>query len=201
MVTLHHQHCRLLHEGSTVHADRGCCDTLQSHAMPIKLHQLHMQHATSGRSVLLLSAATVCRKLEEYMAKYGDLCESFGERRVTIRKLETVEEVLKEADVRTCRLCVLWAWLGLAGFAVQHGVIYIRVPAAEREMRQQAAKQALSCAVIHTVQNVRVASAWWPAYSDACARRCRTSPLTCLLTCSDHSQLPLIQQACLQGSM
>ena len=47
------------------------------------------------------------------MAKYGDLCESFGERRVTIRKLDTVEEVLKEADVRTCRLCVLWHGLGL----------------------------------------------------------------------------------------
>ena len=59
------------------------------------------------------------------MAKYGDLCESFGERRVTIRKLDTVEEVLKEADVRTCRLCVLWAWFGPAGFAVQHAVLYI----------------------------------------------------------------------------
>ena len=44
------------------------------------------------------------------MAKYGDLCASFGERRPTIRKLDTVEEVLKEADVCPCwrhHVCVL----------------------------------------------------------------------------------------------
>ncbi|KAK9806540.1 hypothetical protein WJX73_009186 [Symbiochloris irregularis] len=37
--------------------------------------------------------------LEEYMQRYGDMLESFGEPRVTCRKLDTVEEVLKEADV------------------------------------------------------------------------------------------------------
>ena len=38
--------------------------------------------------------------LEEYIRDYGKLLESKGERPVAIRKLETVEEVLKEADVR-----------------------------------------------------------------------------------------------------
>lgn len=43
------------------------------------------------------------------MAKYGELVSSFGERAPTIRKLETVEEVLKEADVRPrqCPSCIL----------------------------------------------------------------------------------------------
>eukprot|EP00803_Ostreobium_quekettii_P007540 evm.model.scf_110EXC.8 EVM.evm.TU.scf_110EXC.8 scf_110EXC:140280-146754(-) len=39
------------------------------------------------------------KKLEDYVSKYGDLLESCGERRVTCRRLETVEEVLREADV------------------------------------------------------------------------------------------------------
>ena len=47
----------------------------------------------------LLTCAT-CRKLEEYMAKYGELVSSFGERPPTIRKVDTVEEVLEQADVR-----------------------------------------------------------------------------------------------------
>lgn len=38
--------------------------------------------------------------LEEYIRDYGKLLEAKGERPVSIRKLETVEEVLKEADVR-----------------------------------------------------------------------------------------------------
>lgn len=39
------------------------------------------------------------RFLEEYFQRYGDMLESFGEPRVTCRKLESIEEVLKEADV------------------------------------------------------------------------------------------------------
>lgn len=48
------------------------------------------------------------RFLEDYFQKYGDLLESFGEKRVTIRKLDSVEDVLKEADaspIMTMRLC------------------------------------------------------------------------------------------------
>ena len=38
--------------------------------------------------------------LEEYIADYSKLLESKGEPAVTITRFETVEEVLKEADVR-----------------------------------------------------------------------------------------------------
>ncbi|KAK9817771.1 hypothetical protein WJX72_001967 [[Myrmecia] bisecta] len=37
--------------------------------------------------------------LEDYVAKYGKLLESVGERAITCTRLETVEEVLKQADV------------------------------------------------------------------------------------------------------
>ena len=37
--------------------------------------------------------------LEEYVADYAKLLESKGEPGITIRKLETVDEVLQEADV------------------------------------------------------------------------------------------------------
>ena len=50
-------------------------------------------------------AAALCRKLEEYMAKYGELVKSFGERPPTIRKVDTVEEVLQQADVRALLRC------------------------------------------------------------------------------------------------
>jgi len=40
------------------------------------------------------------KKLEEFIGEYGKLLESKGERAVTIEKLETVEDVLKRADVR-----------------------------------------------------------------------------------------------------
>ena len=38
--------------------------------------------------------------LEEYIGKYGQLLESMKEAPITIRRVDTVEEVLKEADVR-----------------------------------------------------------------------------------------------------
>eukprot|EP01026_Neomeris_dumetosa_P053841 TRINITY_DN4818_c0_g1_i7.p1 TRINITY_DN4818_c0_g1~~TRINITY_DN4818_c0_g1_i7.p1 ORF type:complete len:398 (-),score=64.05 TRINITY_DN4818_c0_g1_i7:60-1253(-) len=38
-------------------------------------------------------------KLEEYIAKYGDLLAEQGERRVTCKRVETVEEVLSSSDV------------------------------------------------------------------------------------------------------
>ena len=37
--------------------------------------------------------------LEEYISDYSKLLESKGEEGITIRKLETVDEVLQEADV------------------------------------------------------------------------------------------------------
>ena len=37
--------------------------------------------------------------LEEYVADYAKLLESKGEPGISIRKLETVDEVLQEADV------------------------------------------------------------------------------------------------------
>ena len=40
------------------------------------------------------------KKLEEFIGEYGALLKSKGERAVTIEKLETVEDVLKRADVR-----------------------------------------------------------------------------------------------------
>ncbi|GMH43611.1 hypothetical protein BSKO_11533 [Bryopsis sp. KO-2023] len=39
------------------------------------------------------------KNLEKYMKAYGDLQESFGERRITCTRLATPEDVLKEADV------------------------------------------------------------------------------------------------------
>lgn len=43
--------------------------------------------------------------LEEYISDYAKLLESKGEPGITIRKLETVDEVLQEADVSipSCR--------------------------------------------------------------------------------------------------
>eukprot|EP01024_Parvocaulis_polyphysoides_P012188 TRINITY_DN14375_c0_g2_i1.p2 TRINITY_DN14375_c0_g2~~TRINITY_DN14375_c0_g2_i1.p2 ORF type:complete len:393 (+),score=74.35 TRINITY_DN14375_c0_g2_i1:119-1297(+) len=38
-------------------------------------------------------------KLEEYLKQYGDLLEASGERRITCKRLETVEEVLQQSDV------------------------------------------------------------------------------------------------------
>eukprot|EP00873_Tetraselmis_striata_P009076 jgi/Tetstr1/429340/TSEL_019258.t1 len=38
-------------------------------------------------------------KLEDYVNAYGEFLKSQGERPVTVRRLETVEEVLREADV------------------------------------------------------------------------------------------------------
>lgn len=37
--------------------------------------------------------------LEKYVKAYGDLQESFGDRRITITRVATVEDVLKQADV------------------------------------------------------------------------------------------------------
>lgn len=39
------------------------------------------------------------KKLEDYIKKYGDLLESCGEKRVVCRRLETMKDVMKEADV------------------------------------------------------------------------------------------------------
>jgi lactate dehydrogenase-like 2-hydroxyacid dehydrogenase len=39
------------------------------------------------------------KKLEQYVADYGKLLQQHGERPVTVRRLETVEEVLQQADV------------------------------------------------------------------------------------------------------
>lgn len=46
------------------------------------------------------------KKLEEFVQKYGDLLESFKEKRVVCKRLETVKEVLQEADVVSLH-CVL----------------------------------------------------------------------------------------------
>lgn len=40
------------------------------------------------------------KRLESFIADYGKLLESKGERAVTIKQLPTVEDVLKHADVR-----------------------------------------------------------------------------------------------------
>lgn len=42
-------------------------------------------------------------KLEAYIKAYGDLLEAHGEPRVTCTRLETVEEVLQQADVSAGR--------------------------------------------------------------------------------------------------
>ena len=42
------------------------------------------------------------KALESYIAEYGQLLASKGERAVTIEKLPSVEDVLKRADVRYC---------------------------------------------------------------------------------------------------
>ncbi len=39
-------------------------------------------------------------KLEEYIRSYGQLLAANGERPVTVTRLETMEEVLQQADVR-----------------------------------------------------------------------------------------------------
>ena len=41
--------------------------------------------------------------LEEYVSKYAALLESVGEPPISIRRLETVEDVLRAADVRHMR--------------------------------------------------------------------------------------------------
>ena len=51
--------------------------------------------------------------LEEYIRDYGKLLESKGEPGVTITRLETVEDVLREADVSMCSLirsCNTWIY-------------------------------------------------------------------------------------------
>ena len=42
--------------------------------------------------------------LEEYLAEYNALQANYGAPSVSVKRVETVEEVLREADVRTC-LC------------------------------------------------------------------------------------------------
>ena len=45
------------------------------------------------------------KRLESYIAEYGKLLASKGERAVTIEQLPTVEDVLKRADVRSLTRC------------------------------------------------------------------------------------------------
>ena len=40
--------------------------------------------------------------LEEYLAEYNALQANYGARAIGVKRVETVEEVLREADVRTC---------------------------------------------------------------------------------------------------
>ena len=46
--------------------------------------------------------------LEEYIAEYSALQSNYGARSIEVKRVETVEEVLREADVRV--LAVICAW-------------------------------------------------------------------------------------------
>lgn len=77
-----------------------------------------------GKSLLSwMMTFPLCRFLEDYINKYGDLLESFGEKRITCRRVDTVEEVLREADVSSAHDSIYitayiqkqgWNWLPIA---------------------------------------------------------------------------------------
>jgi hypothetical protein len=73
-------------------------------ASALPRHQLSLQASVGGRAqVTVLMRVCVCAclalQLEEYIWLYGALLRHRGEPPVAVKRLETVEEVLKEADV------------------------------------------------------------------------------------------------------
>ena len=57
----------------------------------------------SIQKTLRHASRAVCRypnkKLEEYLRQYGELLRHNGEPPVAVKRMDTIEEVLKEADV------------------------------------------------------------------------------------------------------